>query len=62
MSDERWTALMRDDGLRLTQTEIGEGWHFCYDWDGLLVGPGTPELESCTCPPLNSTSRLTSTS
>lgn len=38
---------MKSLGL-LTPKEIDEGWHYCSDWDGLLVGPGTPEAESCT--------------
>ena len=35
--------------FRLTQEEIAEGWHWCYEFDGLLVGPGMREMESCTC-------------
>jgi hypothetical protein len=49
MTDLRWSDLMNDDGLPLTSEEIAEGWHFCYDWDGLLVGPGMKEMECCTC-------------
>ncbi len=36
-------------GAGLTTQEIMEGWHFCGDWDGLLIGPGWGELEACTC-------------
>lgn len=48
MTDERWKELMRaeDD---LTEEEIQEGWHFCWEWDGLLVGPGMDEMDSCLC-------------
>lgn len=50
MSDLRWTELMNDDSLHLTSEEIAEGWHFCWDFDGLLVGPGMDmEMECCTC-------------
>ena len=35
---------MRDD----TPQEVAEGWHFCPEWDGLLVGPGMIEDET-TC-------------
>jgi len=35
----------------LTPAEQAEGWHFCREWDGLLVGPGMEELEPCTCLP-----------
>ena len=52
MKHQRWVALQEGDNLNgphLTQEEIQEGWHFCWDWDGLLVGPGMGEIESCTC-------------
>lgn len=49
MTDERWKQLMADDSLPLTSEEISNGWHFCSDWDGLLIGPGMKEVESCTC-------------
>lgn len=40
---------MADDGLKLTPEEISNGWHFCWDWDGLLIGPGMGEMKSCKC-------------
>lgn len=51
MSDERWIELMNDPTAKskLTKEEMDEGWHFCFDWDGLLVGPDMSELEACTC-------------
>lgn len=49
MSNERWEHLMADDEAKLTPAEIDQGWHFCYDWDGLLVGPGMGEIEFCRC-------------
>lgn len=49
MNTERWVELMRNFDLQLTPEEIAQGWHFCYDWDDLLIGPGMIELESCTC-------------
>ena len=36
---------MRDDDLPLTAEEIAQGWHFCPEWDELLIGPGMSELE-----------------
>ena len=36
-------------GTGLTPEEIEKGWHFCYDWDGMLVGPNTDEAISCGC-------------
>lgn len=33
----------------LTRAELDEGWHFCPDWDWMLVGPEMQEFECCTC-------------
>ena len=49
MNDGRWRELMASDDLNLTPYEIREGWHFCYEFDGLLVGPGMFELKACKC-------------
>jgi hypothetical protein len=46
---ERWKALMANDDLGLTTEEIAAGWHFCWEWDGLIIGPGMKELECCKC-------------
>lgn len=37
--------------LELTPDERAEGWHLCWDWDGMLVHPDTPEGQCCTCFP-----------
>lgn len=34
---------------RLRPSEFKAGWHWCYEWDGLLVGPGMGELAHCQC-------------
>jgi hypothetical protein len=49
MTPERYTELTESDTLPLTEEEIAEGFHFCPDWDGLLVGPSSPEVDSCPC-------------
>lgn len=49
MTDERFAELMSDDDATLSDSEIYAGWHFCPDWDGLLIGPGMIEIECCTC-------------
>jgi len=49
MSNARYAALMDSDSLLLTQEEKDAGYHFCHDWDGLLVGLGTMEWDGCTC-------------
>lgn len=50
MSPLRYRQLMNDLESKLTAEEIAEGWHFCYDWDGLLIHKDDPEAECCTCP------------
>ena len=40
--------LELNDG-ELTKEEIEEGWHFCIEWDGLLIKRGDPEAECCNC-------------
>jgi len=49
MTQTRWVALMEDDLLPLTEDEIKQQYHFCPDWDGLLISPEHGEWETCTC-------------
>ena len=49
MKHERWQMLMSFSSTPLTEKELEQGWHFCPDWDGLLIGPGMSELECCRC-------------
>jgi hypothetical protein len=62
MTDERWHFLMSDAAWErvepLTPDEIAEGWHFCWDWDGLLIGPGMGEMQSCCCNTVNSKNQV----
>lgn len=30
-------------GLDLTDEEMASGYHFCYEWDGMIVGPDMNE-------------------
>jgi hypothetical protein len=39
MNKLRYNELMRGTAS-LTQDEVTQGWHFCPDWDFLLIGPG----------------------
>lgn len=48
MTDARW-QLVFDGERELNALEIKEGWHFCNDWDGLLVGPEMAEYQHCRC-------------
>lgn len=50
MTDERYHHLNDVEGARLTEEEARAGWHWCREWDFLLVGPEMPELQSCSCP------------
>lgn len=56
MSIQRYNLLWDHSGscagcakCKLTKEESEAGWHWCPDWDGLIVGPSTPEAECCTC-------------
>jgi len=51
MTDERYQRLMADDSTseNLMQHEIRQGWHFCCEFDGLLIGPGMGETKFCHC-------------
>jgi len=33
----------------LTREEINQGWHWCENWNDMLVGPGMKEMECCYC-------------
>lgn len=46
MTEQRFDALMRNVASSLTQEEIAEGWHFCNEFDGLLV-LGDPREPHC---------------
>jgi hypothetical protein len=48
MTKEHYNALM-DGEAELTAAEVSEGWHWCMEFDGLLVGPGMSELRACFC-------------
>jgi hypothetical protein len=50
MKKKRWRELMNNPDLELTPEERAKGWHFCPEWDDLLLGPGMEaELEACRC-------------
>ena len=50
MTDERWLFLEINKDAKLTKEELAAGWHWCPDWDYLLVGPGMDEfIEGCNC-------------
>jgi hypothetical protein len=53
MDDKRWQELMQpfngDESITLTPEELQEGWHWCEEWDGLLIHPDDAEFRSCAC-------------
>lgn len=49
MNPNRWIELEKSQTKELTEEEILEGWHFCPDWDFMLVGPKMLEQEYCMC-------------
>lgn len=48
MKEDRRTRLETTD-LELTEEERDQGYHFCPDWDFMLVGPNDPESTACLC-------------
>lgn len=38
---------MNDDAKILTLEEKSKGWHFCNDWDGLLINAGDEKEGGC---------------
>lgn len=51
MTRRRIQHLEQSRDPHLSPREIEVGWHWCREWDGLLVGPGMGELEFCQCLP-----------
>ena len=48
MNKQRYRDLQnfRD---KLTKEEIAEGWHYCLEWDEMLVHPEWEEARVCKC-------------
>lgn len=53
MTPERSRELNSATSGKLTADEMRQGWHFCWDWDGLLVNVNDRDGEGacCTCEP-----------
>lgn len=54
MTKERYNELMaKDSTAELTVSEWANGWHWCPDFDGLLLTPLDPDhpewTEGCLC-------------
>jgi hypothetical protein len=49
MDNKRYNELEQNLDSILTEKELSEGWHWCCEFDFLLVGPGMTEIEFCLC-------------
>lgn len=49
VDEEREWEAENNPNFVLTKEEISQGWHFCPDWDEMLIGPDSCEMEDCTC-------------
>ena len=49
MTMARLDKLERDRNATLTGEEMQKGYHFCPDWDFMLIGPDSPEKDGCLC-------------
>ena len=49
MTGKRYTELNVDQNLKLTDQEKADGWHFCKEWDGMLIHKDWPESKGCIC-------------
>ncbi len=48
MTDERYKELDESDLCHLTQEEVKQGWHYCFEFDGLLRNSNEENFK-CTC-------------
>jgi hypothetical protein len=50
MTNERYSELLLspEDGT-LSAEEIAAGWHWCFEFDGMLVGPDMWGVAECEC-------------
>lgn len=49
MTQERREYLEKHHNSKLTREEVGAGYRFCCEWDGLLIHGSYPEAEPCFC-------------
>lgn len=49
MTPKRAHELETNMDAQLTPEELAEGWHFCPDWDGMLVNRFDDEGEGSAC-------------
>lgn len=50
MNKERYRQLeFGPEGGKLTEQEVAQGWHFCPDWNDMLINVHRSEGDCCTC-------------
>lgn len=49
MTPERLQELRDDETGELTAEELEAGWHWCAEFDFMLVGPESDEMRACRC-------------
>lgn len=49
MTRKEHYVLERDPEAKLTEEQLKDGWHFCNEWDGMLIHITQPEYEACLC-------------
>jgi len=49
MKTERYSELMTGDEIPLTPDEMAAGWHWCPEFDDMMLGPGMSEIHVCMC-------------
>ncbi len=53
MTQARFDFLMQpfegDESVMLTAKELANGWHWCDEWDGLLIHTDDIEFHHCKC-------------
>lgn len=49
MTPERYRELCVNPDAILTEQELREGYHFCPDWDYMLLHVSDVEMSGCCC-------------
>jgi hypothetical protein len=49
MDRARHYELEVNPTAKLSDEELRAGWHFCPDWNFMLVGPGMRAMDACSC-------------
>ena len=49
MNKSRYIALDLNPDLDLDEEEIKDGWHFCTEWDFMLIHNSLEEFYCCNC-------------